>query len=185
MEDREIVDLYWRRAEQAIAETEIKYGAYCRSIAGRILRNAEETEECLNDTWLRAWNAMPSDRPVKLGAYLGKLCRWLSLNRLRDGARLRRGGGETALALEELEEILPGGTEPERALETRELGRAVRNYVNQLKEPERSVFLSRYWYLAPVKEIAASFGFGESKVKSMLSRSRKRLKTVLEREGLL
>ena len=185
MEDKDIVDLYWQREERAVTETETKYGAYCRSVAGRILHNEEDAEECVSDTWLRAWNAMPSDRPDRLGVYLGKLCRWLSLNRLRDAARLCRGGGETSLALEELEEILPGGTEPERKLEARELGQFMKNYVNQMKEPEQSVFLCRYWYMASVKEIASRFGFGESRVKSMLSRSRKKLKTALVKEGLL
>ena len=92
---------------------------------------------------------------------------------------------KTSLALEELEEILPGGTEPERKLEARELGQFMKNYVNQMKEPEQSVFLCRYWYMASVKEIASRFGFGESRVKSMLSRSRKKLKTALVKEGLL
>ncbi len=185
MEDKDIVDLYWQRSERAIAETECKYGAYCRRLAERILRNSEDAEETVNDAWLRAWNAMPSDRPDHLGAYLGKLCRWLSLNRLRDRDRLRRGGGELTLALEELDELIPAASDTEREVERRELSRCIGNYVNQMREPERSVFLCRYWYLAPVKEIALAFGFGGSKVKSMLARSRKRLKNELEKEGLL
>ena len=185
MEDKDIVDLYWQRSERAIAETESKYGGYCRSIAGRILQNDADAEECVNDTWLRAWNAMPSDRPGLLGCYLGKLCRWLSLNRLRDAARLRRGGGEPALALEELDEIAASGADTEKLAEARELSRVISNYVNQMKEPERSVFLCRYWYMASVKEIAARFGFGESKVKSMLARSRSKLRLCLDKEGVL
>ncbi len=185
MEDKDIVDLYWQRSERAIDETESKYGGYCRSIAGRILQNDEDAEECVNDTWLRAWNAMPSDRPSLLGVYLGKLCRWLSLNRLRDAARLRRGGGEAALALEELDEIAASGADTEKQAEARELSRVISNYVNQMKEPERSVFLCRYWYMASVREIAARFGFGESKVKSMLARSRSKLRLCLEKEGVL
>ena len=185
MEDKEIVDLYWQRSEQALRETEIKHGAYCRAIAGRILQNEGDTEECLNDTWLRAWNAMPTDRPAFLGGYLGKLCRWLSLNRLRDAARQRRGGGETALALEELDEMIAAAADTEKQVESRELSRVVCNYVNQMREPARSVFLCRYWYMASVKEIGERFGYSESKVKSMLARSRNRLKEALEKEGLL
>ena len=163
MEDKEIVDLYWQRDERAIAESAAKYGAYCRSVAGRILRNDEDTEECVSDTWLHAWNAMPTDRPE----------------------RLRRGGGELTLALEELDELIPAASDTEKAVEQRELSRCIGNYVNQMREPERGVFLCRYWYLAPVKEIASRFGFSEAKVKSMLLRSRRKLKTVLEKEGYL
>jgi RNA polymerase sigma-70 factor (ECF subfamily) len=185
MEDKEIVELYWRRDERAIAESAAKYGAYCRSVAGRILRNDEDTEECVSDTWLHAWNAMPTDRPERLSLYLGRLSRWLSLNRLRDRERLRRGGGEVTLALEELDELIPAASDTEKAVEQRELSRCIKNYVNQMKEPERSVFLCRYWYLAPIGEIASRFGFGESKVKSMLLRSRRKLKAELEKEGYL
>jgi RNA polymerase sigma-70 factor (ECF subfamily) len=185
MEDKEIVDLYWQRDERAIAESAAKYGAYCRSVAGRILRNDEDTEECVSDTWLHAWNAMPTDRPERLSLYLGRLSRWLSLNRLRDRERLRRGGGELTLALEELDELIPAASDTEKAVERRELSRCIGNYVNQMREPERGVFLCRYWYLAPVKEIASRFGFSEAKVKSMLLRSRQKLKTVLEKEGYL
>lgn len=185
MEDKEIVDLYWQRDERAIAESAAKYGAYCRSVAGRILRNDEDTEECVSDTWLHAWNAMPTDRPERLSLYLGRLSRWLSLNRLRDRERLRRGGGELTLALEELDELIPAASDTEKAVEQRELSRCIGNYVNQMREPERGVFLCRYWYLAPVKEIASRFGFSEAKVKSMLLRSRRKLKTELEKEGYL
>ena len=121
MEDKEIVELYWRRDERAIAESAAKYGAYCRSVAGRILRNDEDTEECVSDTWLHAWNAMPTDRPERLSLYLGRLSRWLSLNRLRDRERLRRGGGELTLALEELDELIPAASDTEKAVEQREL----------------------------------------------------------------
>ncbi len=185
MEDKDIVDLYWQRSERAIAESAAKYGAYCRTVAGRIRRNDEDAEECTSDVWLHAWNAMPSDRPERLSLYLGRLSRWLSLNRLRDRDRLRRGGGEVTLALEELDELIPAASDTEKEVERRELSHCIGDYVNQMKEPERSVFLCRYWYLAPVKEIASRFGFSEAKVKSMLMRSRRKLKTELEKEGYL
>ena len=185
MEDVGIIKLYWQRDEAAINESEKKYGAYCRTVARNILASEEDSEECVADTWLRAWNAMPTDRPAFLGGYLGKLCRWLSLNRLRDAARQRRGGGETALALEELDEMIASASDTEKQVENRELSRTVCCYVNRMKEPARSVFLCRYWYLASVKEICDRFGYGESKVKSMLARSRNQLRAALEKEGLL
>lgn len=184
MEDREIVELYWERAEEAIPATVAKYGAYCRTIATNILANDEDAEECVNDTWLKAWNSMPDNRPTLLGSYLGKLTRWLSLSRLRERGRLKRGGGETSLALDELAEVIAGGEDPERELEIRELNAAVRAFLKGLDETERELFLSRYWYLLPVKEIAQRFGFSPNKVSTRLNRTRRRLQNYLMEEGL-
>ena len=103
MDDPAIVELYWQRSDRAIPETAAKYGVYCRSIACNILQNPEDAEECLNDTWLRAWNAMPDQRPAQLKPFLGRLTRWVSLDRRRREGRERRGGGDFDLALEELE----------------------------------------------------------------------------------
>ena len=183
MDDREIVDLYWQRSESAIAETERKYGRYCRAIAARILYNEADAEECVSDTWLHAWNAMPADRPSLLSVYLGKLTRWLSLSRLRDQKRLKRGSGEASVALEELNETLAAKETAESRAEYDELTRILDAFVAQLREPERSVFLCRYWYLADVAEIAERFSFSQSKVKSMLGRTRKKLKAKLLEEG--
>lgn len=183
MEDKEIIDLYWQRSERAVAETEDKYGRYCRAIADRILHHDQDAEECVNDTWLGAWNAMPTDRPAMLSVYLGKLTRWLSLNRLRDRQRLKRGGGEVSLALEELSELLPSAFDTEEHLEYTELTRLLNDFAGSLPEPARSVFLCRYWYLAGVEEIAERFDFSPSKVKSMLARSRKKLRAKLLEEG--
>ena len=184
MEDKQIVDLYWQRSEEAIPATAAKYGAYCRTIANNILANNEDTEECVNDTWLKAWNSMPDNRPTLLGAYLGKLTRWLSLTKLRERGRLKRGGGEASLALEELAEVVAGGTNPEQMLELRELNAAVRGFLKQLPETERELFLSRYWFLLPVKEIAARFGFSANKVSTSLYRTRRKLQSYLKEEGL-
>ena len=184
MEDREIVELYWERAEEAIPATVAKYGAYCRTIATNILANDEDAEECVNDTWLKAWNSMPDNRPTLLGSSLGKLTRWLSLSRLRERGRLKRGGGETSLALDELAEVIAGGEDPERELEIRELNAAVRAFLKGLDETERELFLSRYWYLLPVKEIAQRFGFSPNKVSTRLNRTRRRLQNYLMEEGL-
>ncbi len=184
MEDAAIVDLYWQRSDDAVPVTICKYGGYCRAIATNILSNPEDAEECVNDTWLKAWNSMPDNRPTLLGAYLGKLTRWLSLSRLRERGRLKRGGGETSLALDELAEVVSDGSDIQRELEIRELNAAVRVFLKSLEETEREVFLSRYWFLLPVKEIAARFGFSPNKISTMLHRTRRKLQTYLKEEGL-
>ena len=184
MEDRKIVDLYWQRDENAIPETAAKFGGYCRTIAYNILSDAEDAEECLNDTWLRAWNTMPTNRPAKLAPYLGKLSRWISLTRLREKTSLKRGGGETELVLDELAEAVDSGADVEKAVELKELNAALRRFLKTLGETERQVFLARYWFIASIAEIAEKFGFSESKVTSMLHRTRKKLLAYLKEEGL-
>ena len=184
MDDKQIVDLYWARSERAIEETEHKFGSYCRTVSYNILANAADAEECVNDTWLKAWNSMPTHRPSLLAPYLGKLTRWLSLTRLREKNSLRRGGGELPLILDELAETLDSGEDTEQELEVRELNRELRRLVNALGKDEKDVFLSRYWYMASVKEIAEKTGFSESKVKTMLHRTRKKLLSQLKEEGL-
>ena len=184
MEDRKIVDLYWQRDENAIPETAAKFGGYCRTIAYNILSDAEDAEECLNDTWLRAWNTMPTNRPSRLAPYLGKLSRWISLTRLREKTSLKRGGGETELVLDELAEAVDSGADVEKAVELKELNAALRRFLKNLGETERQVFLARYWFIASIAEIAEKFGFSESKVTSMLHRTRKKLLGYLKEEGL-
>ena len=184
MEDRKIVDLYWQRDENAIPETAAKFGGYCRTIAYNILADAEDAEECVNDTWLRAWNTMPTNRPAKLAPYLGKLSRWISLTRLREKTSLKRGGGETELVLDELAEAVDSGADVEKAVELKELNAALRRFLKNLGETERQVFLARYWFIASIAEIAEKFGFSESKVTSMLHRTRKKLLAYLKEEGL-
>ncbi len=185
MEDSAIVDLYWRRSEQAISESERKYGTYCSSIAQRICRSERDAEECVSDTWLAAWNSMPDKRPERLGTYLGCLTRHAAISRLRAEQSLKRGGAEADLVLDELAEILPSESDPAKEAEMNELGEAIRNYVNQLGDAERHVFLGRYYYCLPVSEISERLGFTESRTKSMLHRLRGRLKKALEKEGLL
>ena len=184
MNDNQIVDLYWTRSEKAIEETEHKFGSYCRTISYNILANTEDAEECVNDTWLKAWNSMPTHRPSRLAPYLGKLTRWLSLTRLRENNSLRRGGGEIPLILDELTETLDSGMDTETELEIRELNRAIRHLVDGLERDERDVFLSRYWYAASIKEITERYDFSESKVKTMLYRTRNKLLRQLQEEGL-
>ena len=184
MDDKQIVDLYWARSERAIEETEHKFGSYCRTVSYNILANTADAEECVNDTWLKAWNSMPTHRPSLLAPYLGKLTRWLSLTRLREKNSLRRGGGELPLILDELAETLDSGEDTEQELEVRELNRELRRLVEALGKDEKDVFLSRYWYMASVKEIAEKTGFSESKVKTMLHRTRNKLLSQLKEEGL-
>ena len=184
MEDRKIVDLYWQRSEEAIPETAAKFGAYCRTIAYNILADEEDAQECVNDTWLGAWNSMPKNRPTVLAPYLGKLTRWISLTRLRERCSLRRGGGETTLALDELAEVLPAEEDVQRQLEVKELGAAVQTFLKTLDDTECRVFLCRYWYMAGVDEIAEKFGFTRSKTASMLHRTRGKLRKYLTEEGL-
>ena len=183
MNDAEIVALYWRRDPSAIEESRKRYGAYCRSIARNLLPSEEDCDECLNDTWLGAWNSMPEHRPDKLGPYLGKLTRWLSLSRRRRENREIRGGGETALVLDELAECLPGGADTAQIVEKRELSRTINRLLDGMKAEERSVFLARYWLGAPIAEIADRHGYTQGKVKTMLRRSRLKLQKRLREEG--
>ena len=185
MRDSDIVDLYWARDERAVAETEAKYGRYCLAIAGNILADREDARECVNDTWMGAWNAMPDARPNILSAFLGKITRHLALDRWRAKYAAKRGGGETPLVLEELAECVPAGDSPEDALAARELAEAVNAFVRSLPPVEMGVFLRRYWYLESVRDTAVRLGFSQSKVKSMLAQTRKKLRIYLEKEGLL
>ncbi len=184
MEDGEIVDLYWARDERAVAETEKKYGGYCLTIARNILSDGEDARECVNDTWLGAWNAMPDARPRVLSAFLGTITRRAALSRWREKYAAKRGGGETVLALEELGECVPGGQSAEERVEAQELRRVVAGFVRDLPDEPRRVFLCRYWYLDPVADIARRFGFSQGKVKSMLARTRKKLMEELKKEGV-
>lgn len=184
MEDREIVDLYWKRSDLAISETDQKYGRYCHTIAYNICGTREDAEECVNDTWLRAWNRMPSERPTVLSAFLGCITRNLALNTIKAKNRIKRGGGEASLALEELSECIPDGPSPESVLEEKELEKRIGLFTAGLTEADRRIFVLRYWYLAPVADIAEKLHCSQGKVKSSLFRTRKRLRATLQEEGL-
>ena len=184
MNDSEIVNLYWERSEQAVAETVKKYGNYCHRIAYNILMNAEDSEECVNDTWLSAWNAMPDKRPDRLSPFLGKITRNFALKKIVHDHAKKRGGGEALLALEELDDCIASGYDLEQDVEDRELGKAIDRFVGQLPEKDQLVFVSRYWYLAGEREIAEKLGLTRSGVNAMLRRTRNKLKNYLIREGL-
>lgn len=185
MEDAQIVELYWQRQEEAIHATAAKYGAYCHTIAYNILCDREDAQECVSDTYLAAWKNMPPHRPSILSTFLGKITRRISLNRWKRMTRQKRGRGEVPLALEELSGCIPAPETVESTLERKELAKLLNRFLAQLPETERDVFVSRYWFLVPVKQIAEKFGFTESKVKSMLFRTREKLRRQLTQEGLL
>ena len=185
MEDKRIVDLYWSRSEAAISETDRKYGKYCFSIAYNILTNNEDAEESVSDTYLAAWKSMPPKRPSILATFLGKITRHLSIDRWRARNRNKRGGGEIVLALEELEDCVADSETVEKAFERKQLTLIFNRFLESLPETERRIFLCRYWYLDPISDIASCFGFSDSKVTSMLYRTRKKLRAVLEKEEVL
>ena len=141
MEDAAIVDLYWQRSDRAISETEKKYGRYCHSIAFHICGSGEDAEECVNDTYLRAWNRMPEERPNMLGTFLGRITRNLALDRIKASKAAKRGGGQTLLALEELEECVPGHSNPETELEQKELEAVIGHFVAALPKTEKLIFI--------------------------------------------
>ena len=184
MEDSKIIDLYWARKEQALAETDAKYGSYCRTIARNILRNFEDTEECVSDTWLHAWNSMPPQRPGILSAFLGRITRNLSFDRCKYQQAAKRGGGALPLALDELGECIPASGRVEHALEQKELAATIDRFLRTLPEKDCNLFLRRYWYLDSVAALAERFSMNENTVKSRLHRTRLRLKEVLLREGV-
>ena len=184
MEDEQIVDLYWQRSDLAISETNQKYGRYCHTIAYNICGTDEDAEECVNDTWLRAWNLMPDQRPAILSTFLGCITRNFAINLIKAKNRIKRGGGEAVLALDELEECIPGGRNPEQALEEKELEKAIGRFVSQLPQPEKTIFVLRYWRVAPIDEIAEKLQFSKGKIKSSLFRTRRKLRDYLQEEGL-
>lgn len=184
MEDREIVELYWQRDERAVAETAARYGKYCGRIASNILCRPEDVEESVNDTWMNAWNSMPPHRPEVLPSFLGKITRHICLKRWRERSAQKRGGGEAELAFEELEESISDGRSIDEAVQVKELGQIVNLFLNGLPETERYVFVCRYWYLDSIAAISAQYGFSQSKVKTMLWRTRKKLMLQLEKEGV-
>ena len=185
MQDREIVSLYWKRNQEAIIQSEKKYGSCCFAIAHNILGCIEDSQECVSDTWLHAWNAIPPKKPEKLGIFLSKITRNLSLNRLRDLHAQKRSGGESVLVLEELAECIASSENVEAQLEAKELGEFIRRFVRKLPERERNIFVRRYFYTDPVADIAKRYGLTENNVMVTLSRTRKKLRTLLIKEGFL
>jgi len=184
MEDSTIIQLYWDRSEMAISATDSKYGPYLGVIARNILRDEQDAEECVNDTYLHTWNAIPPERPSAFRVWLGRITRNLSLDRWRMSRAQKRGGDETTLLLEELEACVPGNHNVEQSLADQEVAALISAFLRRQKPDSRRIFLRRYWYGDSVADIARILRISESKVKSSLFRSRNALRIYLEKEGI-
>ncbi len=184
MQDAQIIELYWARSEQAIVESQKSYGNYCRSIAYRILYDDGDADECVNDTWLKAWNAMPPKRPGRLAVFLGTITRNLSIDRWKGKHTVKRGKGQMMLALDELAECVPDGHNTEEAVEAARLERLINDFLSALPQRERNVFLRRYWYVEEYSAIAQRYQMKLGTVKTTLFRTREKLKKYLEKEGV-
>ena len=183
MEDFEIIELYWQRDERALTESEGKYGRLCQSIALRLLNSFEDSEECVSDTWLRAWNTIPPHKPTKLGAFLAKITRELAIDRYRRRKAEKRGASQYALSLEELSECIPGGETPDEALDSKVLAQHIGAYLATLKPMVRQAFVDRYFFALSLQEIADKQDATLSWVKTALHRARVGLREHLEKEG--
>lgn len=202
MEDKEIIDLYWARDSSAIVVSAEQYGKYCHRIAWNILHNSEDCEECINETWFRAWCSMPDARPDFLASFLGAITRRLSLDYYRKNHAWKRGGGEMPLIYDELQDCMPEDTPRtshmahasktelsddniEHHLDTMTLAAAIDSFLSQLDATSRILFVRRYWYADSIRELSQSLRFSESRIKSSLFRARKKLKKHLEKEGII
>lgn len=183
MEDKKIIDLYFQRDESAIAETKFKYEKYCLGIAKGILINPSDAEECVSDTFLRAWNAIPPEKPKQLKLFLGRITRNLSVDRLRTNTAQKRSGSETELALEELAGCISAGGDPADALELKQLQQAVGAFLHTLPSRERNLFLCRYFYVESYQQLAKRFHIRQTNARLILSRVRGKLKNYLLQEG--
>lgn len=183
MEDKAILDLYFARDEQAITETDRKYGGYCYSVANRILNSPEDSEETVSDTYWHAWNSIPPHRPSFLKLFLAKVTRNLAFTRWRKQSAAKRGGGETELVLEELAGCISGTEQIDDQLNAKELARVIRAFLDTLPERDQEIFLQRYFFVDDAEAIAARYGLKRTNVNVILSRTRSKLKTYLTREG--
>ena len=182
MQDNEIVDLYWARSEDAITQTRVKYDSYCKKIAMNIVANNEDSEECVNDTYMSAWNSMPEERPGLLAPFLAAITRNHALDIYRKAHSQKRGAGEVPLALDELIEVA-GGTSTEEAVDMALLTAHINRFLEGLESSSRKVFVRRYFYVDTLADIAAAYQMSEAGVKSLLFRLRQKLKEFLEKEG--
>ena len=183
MEDLQIVQLFWDRNEEAISRAEEKYGRYCASIAANILSDWSDTEECLNDCMLKAWNSIPPAKPNSLKAYLGKIIRNLALDRVESASAVKRGGGEVPLTLDELSECVSGGDDPAAEIEGKELSESINRFLRKQDALKRKLFVRRYWYMDSLNEAAQRVGLKPSNAKTILYRMRQELAEYLKSEG--
>lgn len=183
MEDKDIIALFLQRRGDAVSETDKKYGVYCRSIAENICHDSRDAEECVNDAYLAVWNSIPPQNPVSLKLFLARIVRNLSFNRYNEARAEKRGGGETALVLDELAECIESGESVESEIDRRQLGELIRGFVRTLPKKERQIFVRRYFFTDPVKSIAQRYGTTENNILVTLHRSRRKLKELLKKEG--
>lgn len=183
MTDSEIIALYWERNQTAITVSNEKYGAYCFAVANAILSNYEDSNECVNSTWLQSWNSMPPQRPNELKLFFAKITRNLAINIYRKNTAKMRGGNEFKASLDELAECIPSGNSVEGELDKNALEQLINAFLRSLSARDCSVFLRRYFYSDSVKEIAKRYGLSESNTLSILFRTRNKLKEHLEKEG--
>ena len=184
MEEQAILTSLYNREESAITQMQQSYGSYCASIARNILEDPQDVEEILSDTWLRAWNSIPPAKPTHLKLYLARITRNLSFDRFRAQSREKRGSGETALALHELSECIGGGS-PEEILEAEELRNGLNRFLSTLPQRDRQIFLLRYFHLLSTEAIARRISLRPDNVRAILSRTRRKLRQFLHKEGLL
>ncbi len=184
MEDKQIVELYFERSENALNETKTKYGRYVRKIAYNILENIEDTMECENSTYLKAWESIPPHRPENLATYLGKIARNLALDIYEKYSAKKRGGKQVAFALDELSNCITSRHCVEDAVDEMVLRDVLNRFLEELSKEARVIFVKRYWYLMSVKDIAKEYKMSESKVKMQLLRTREKLKNRLEEENI-
>ena len=183
MSDEQIVELYWRRDERAIRETDRKYQHFLLTVAHNILRDAQDCEECLNDTYLGAWNAIPPARPKVLQAFLATIMRRTAIDRYKAGKRQKRIDSELTVALSEVEEFLADGSDPAAELDAQELGRVISEFIRALSKRRMYIFMSRYYTARPIGEIARLLGCSESTVNKEIAAIKRDLKEALEKEG--
>ena len=184
MKDEDIIELYWKRNENAISETENKYGKYCHSVSYGILQNHADADECVNDTLVGAWNSMPPQRPARLASFLGKITRNLSLNRLKYCNAEKRGNGQLETVLSELEDCIPSNESTEQTADENLTLKTIEDFLYSQPKRKRNIFIRRYWYMHSIRDIAAVYGISESKTASLLFRMRNELKARLEKEGI-
>lgn len=185
MEDSKIVELYWQRNESAISATQEKYEKYLSKIAYNILSDIEDSKESVSDTYLRAWYSIPPHKPVRLSAFLSKITRQISIDIYRKRTSKKRIGSEYSLSLEELFDCASPDGNPEKEIDANELCKAISSFVSSLPSETANIFICRYFYFDSVRDIATYTGSSESKIKSILYRTRLDLKKHLEKEELI
>ncbi|MEG1019297.1 MAG: sigma-70 family RNA polymerase sigma factor [Oscillospiraceae bacterium] len=184
MDDTKIVDLFWQRDESAIKETDIKYSRYLTAIFYNILKSDEDAEECVNDTYMGAWNSIPPQKPHVFRAFLGAITRNPSLDCYKKKHSQKRVAGEFSLLLSELEDCIPSDISVEKELDDKEIAKQIGTFLKQQSTMKQQFFVRRYWYCDGIKDISKKYGYSESKIKSSLLETRKKLKKHLEMEGI-